>query len=321
MRAVLCTAFGPPDEVTLGKVAVPTVGDDEVLIRVAYCGVNFPDVLIVQGKYQFRPEFPFSPGGEVSGVVVEAGKQVHHVQSGDYVLAAMGWGGFAEYAVAQGSNTYLLPSSVSKREASALLETYATALYGLKDRALLKTGETLVVMGAAGGTGTAAIQLSKLFGAKVIAVVSTEEKRAFARANGAGEAFSPEEAKASIKAMGGADVIFDPVGGTLTEDLFRTLNPGGRHLVVGFASGEVPSLPLNLPLLKSASVVGVFWGHFWRNECEANRRNVHLLLKWLAAEKIKPHITKTYDLKNASHALMDLMERKVRGKIILEVED
>lgn len=321
MKAILCKSFGSPDQLVYEEVAVPKVGDDEVLIRVRYCGVNFPDTLIVQGKYQFSPDFPFVPGGEVSGTVEQTGKQVRHVKQGDQVLAAMGWGGFAEYAVAKGTNTYLVPPEVPLEAVASLLETYATTIYALKDRALLKPGETLVVLGAGGGTGTAAVQLGHLFGARVVAVASTAAKRQFAMDNGARDALDPgSDLKERLKALGGADVIFDPVGGPLSEIAFRSLRPGGRHLVVGFASGEIPNIPLNLPLLKSAAIVGVFWGHFWRNQPEDNRRNVNMLLKWLAQDKITPKITKTYPLNEGALALQDLIDRKVKGKVQLEVD-
>ena len=320
MKAILCSAYGPVNRVDYGEALVPEIKEDEVLVHVNYCGVNYPDVLIVQGKYQFKPDLPFSPGGEVAGQVVKAGAKAGHFRTGDRVLAAMGWGGFAEFAVAKASNTYLLPAGLSEKTAAALLETYATSLYALKDRALLKAGDRLLVLGASGGTGTAAIQLGKLFGAKVVAVASTAEKRAFADENGADYTLAPtDDIKNELKKLGGMDVVFDPVGGPISEEAFRTLKPGGRHLVVGFASGEIPAIPFNLPLLKSASVVGVFWGHFWRNFPEENRKNVRILLKWLAENKIKPNITETYPLADAARALQQLETRQVKGKIVLEV--
>lgn len=320
MRAVRCKSFGDTDDLLVEEVSIPQITEDEVLIHVKYSGINFPDVLIVQGRYQFKPELPFTPGGEVFGEVVKVGHLVKHLKPGDRVVAAMGWGGFAAFAVAKGSNTYQVPEGVSGHKAAILLETYGTALYALKDRAVLKSGERLLVLGAAGGTGTAAIQLGKLFGAEVIAIASTREKRAFAEKQGAIRSFSPTEMKDAVKEMGGANVIFDPVGGNLSEEAFRTLKPGGRHLVVGFASGEIPAIPFNLPLLKSASIVGVFWGYFWRNESAANRKNVQLLLKWLQTEHINPEIMCTYPLQKVSVALKDLQDRKVQGKILLEVD-
>lgn len=319
MQAILCKSFGLPENLVFEDVPIPKIRENEILIKVGYCGVNFPDTLIIQGKYQFRPEFPFSPGGEVSGEIVQVGAQVQRFKKGDKVLAAMGWGGFSEYAVAKASNTFLVPEEVSLDRAAVLLETYATVIHALKDRADLKPGETLVVLGAGGGTGTAAVQLGHLFGANVVAVASSEEKRAFAKSNGAHHTLDTiPDLKEVLKHMGGVDVVFDPVGGDLTERAFRAINPGGRHLVVGFASGDIPALPFNLPLLKSASIVGVFWGHFWRMKPKENRRNVSMLLKWLSNKKINPNVTKAYDLKDGDKALQDMMERRVKGKVVLK---
>lgn len=318
MKAIVCQSFDAPLE--LKEMPVPTPASDEVLISVAYVGVNFPDTLIVKGKYQFKPDFPFSPGQEVSGVVEAVGADVKKIKKGDCVAASFTWGGFAEMALAKQQNVYLLPAEVDLRSAACLIETYATALHALKDRALLSAGERLLILGAAGGTGLAAAQLGALFGAKVVAVVSTEEKRKFLIAQGVEEVLvSGENLKDQLKAFGGVDVIFDPVGGQLSETAFRAINPEGRHLIVGFASGQIPALPFNLPLLKSASIVGVFWGSFWRQQPAANRRNVQLLLKWLAAEKIEVAITQEYALSQANEALQDLMDRKAKGKIVLKV--
>lgn len=321
MKAILCEEYGAINQLEFSESKIPEIQPDEILIKTKYCGVNFPDTLIVQGKYQFKPDLPFSPGGEVCGEVYQVGEKVRRFKVGDMVLAAMGWGGFAEYAAAKSSNAFLLPEGVDERAAAALLETYATAFYALKDRGMLQAGQRLLVLGAAGGTGTAAIQIAKLFGAKVVAVASTEEKRAFAEANGADLTLAPSEnLKNELKEIGGIDVIFDPVGGELSEQAFRSIRPNGRHLVVGFATGEVPSIPLNLPLLKSASLVGVFWGHFWRNYPAENRKNIRLLLKWLAEGKIRPNITKVFPLEEASAALQELVDRKAQGKLILQVQ-
>jgi NADPH2:quinone reductase len=223
--------------------------------------------------------------------------------------------------VAKASNTYLIPQEVDSKSAAALLETYATAIYALKDRAMLAAGETLVVLGAAGGTGTAAIQIGKQFGAKVIACVSSDEKAAFCLANGADMTINyvNTDLKSELKKLGSVDVVFDPVGGDLSESAFRSLMPNGRHLVVGFASGVIPALSWNLPLLKSASIIGVFWGHFWRNFPLDNARNVRLLLKWLEQEKISPAITKVLPLALGVEALLEISNRMVKGKIVLEI--
>ncbi|WP_421895926.1 NADPH:quinone oxidoreductase family protein [Marinoscillum sp.] len=319
-KSILVNQFSTSFDLTFEEIDFPRFGQDEVMIKTAFCGVNYPDVLIAQGKYQFQPDLPFSPGQEVSGEVVAVGTWVDHVQVGDRVMASMGWGGFTELAVAKGSNTYPIPPDLSMKDASVILESYATALYALKDRAMMKPGETLLVLGASGGTGTAAVQLGRVFGSKVIAVASTEEKRAFCLKNGAHQVMAPgEELKEQIKQLGGVDVIFDPVGGAQAEMVFRTLKPGGRHLVVGFASGEVPAIPFNLPLLKSAAIVGVFWGAFWRNAPADNRRNVLMLLRWFSEGKLTVNVTKTYQLAEAKTALEDLLNRRVSGKIVLEV--
>ncbi|WP_258103643.1 NADPH:quinone oxidoreductase family protein [Marinoscillum sp. MHG1-6] len=321
MKALVCESFDGLSGVQYRDLPDPKPQEGEVLIKVNYCGVNFPDTLIIQGKYQFRPELPFVPGGEVAGEVLEVGTNVKKLNRGQRVLAAMGWGAFGEKVVVQEANVYKIPEGVPSEQAAALLETFATAFHALKDRAELSVGETLVVLGAAGGTGIATIQIGKQFGAKVVACVSSEEKARFCKAQGADEVINYEEEnlKERLKDMGGANVIFDPVGGNQSELAFRSLLPGGRHLVVGFASGEIPAIPWNLPLLKSASVVGVFWGHFWRNEPKKNARNTRILLKWLEAGAITPVISQMYPLADGKNALQDLMERKAKGKIVLKV--
>lgn len=321
MKALVCTESGDISNLKFLDVQRPQVGSDEVLIRARYCGVNFPDILITEGKYQFRPELPFVPGGEVSGEIHDVGEDVKGFEKGDLVIAAMGWGGFAEYAVAKANNTFKLISEDFLKSGSALLETYGTAIHALRDRGTLKTGEKLVVLGAAGGTGTAAVQLGKIMGAEVIAVAGSDDKLSFARARGADRLinYRSEDLKGVLKEHGGIDVVFDPVGGEASEQAFRALNPSGRHLVVGFASGKIPALPWNLPLLKSASIVGVFWGHFWRHYPEKNRRNIDQLLKWMQEGKLIPHVTEEFELADGVSALKHIKERKVIGKVVLKV--
>lgn len=320
MQALLCEQFGPVDNLRYRDVPPPTIAPDEVLIRVSYCGVNFPDTLIVEGKYQFRPDLPFTPGGEVSGEIVETGASVKELSVGDWVIAAMGWGGFAELAVAKASSTFKISSRDKLKEGSVLLETFGTAIHALKDRGDLKEHEILAVLGASGGTGNAAIQIGKLMGAKVIAIAGSEEKLAFAKDAGVDFLidYSKEDLKTALKELGGVDVVFDPVGGEASEAAFRALNAFGRHLVIGFASGSIPQLPWNLPLLKSASVVGVFWGHFWRHYPEKNSKNILQLLDWMEKGLIEPKVTKTYPLAKGIHALKDIRNRKAMGKIVLE---
>ncbi len=324
MQALICDHFGSVESLNFTEVPIPEViASDEVLIRVRYCGVNFPDTLIVEGKYQFRPKLPFVPGGEVSGEVVQTGSTVNNLKKGDRVIAAMGWGGFAQFAVAKATNTFKIEKEISLREGAVFLETFGTAIHGLKDRGEVKKGEVIAILGASGGTGNAAIQVGKMLGAKVIAVAGSEEKLAFALETGADHAinYNTKDLKGVLKGLGGIDVVFDPVGGEVSEHAFRALNPFGRHLVVGFASGGIPQLPWNLPLLKSASIVGVFWGHFWRNHPEKNSANIMQLLQWVKMDLIHPKIMKTYALSDGVEALKDLKSRKAIGKIVLEVSD
>ncbi|MEQ8471212.1 MAG: NADPH:quinone oxidoreductase family protein [Marinoscillum sp.] len=319
IKALVCHQFGGAENLVFETIQPIQPASDEVLIEVDYAGVNFPDTLIIQGKYQFKPDLPFVPGQEVSGRVISVGADVDHVMQGDVVIASMTWGAFAGQAVAMGINTYLLPPSLSLEDGATILETYGTAMHGLKDRGAIKPGETLVVLGASGGTGSAAVQLGKLLGARVIAVASTEEKRGFSRKNGADEVVGYEGLKEKLKEFGGADVIFDPVGGAVSELAFRSLHAGGRHLVVGFASGEIPAIPFNLPLLKSASIVGVYWGGFWRSNPDDNRRNVQMLLNWFEQGKLKTAGTQCYPLEQGAKAIKDLMERKAIGRIVLKM--
>ncbi|WP_421871260.1 NADPH:quinone oxidoreductase family protein [Marinoscillum sp.] len=318
-KAIICNSFNGLEALTLQEVPEPVLQPDEVLIAVDYAGVNYPDTLIIQGKYQFQPELPFSPGQEVSGTVLAIGDQAQEVRVGDAVLASMTWGGFGEVVKAHWHNVYQLPPKITCLSAAVVLETYGTAIHALKDRGQLHPGETLVVLGASGGTGTAAVQLGKVLGAKVIAVCSSEAKRKEALDNGADLAVPYDNLKSQLKEHH-VDVVFDPVGGEVSEQAFRSLRPNGRHLVVGFASGEVPALPWNLPLLKSASIVGVFWGSFWRTNPKENRANMRMILKWMSEGKLKVRISKTYPLVDAAKALDDIMSRRAMGKLVLEVK-
>lgn len=319
MKAALVNSYGSIDHISVSDTQVPAPGKDEVLIQSAFAGVNYPDVLITRGLYQYRPDLPFSPGGEVSGVVKSVGEEVTDIKVGDTIIGASGWGAFAEYAVMPASNCYVVADDTDLKKAAVILETYATGIHALKDRADIKNGERLVVLGAAGGTGTAAIQLGKAMGAEVVAVASTTEKLNFCKENGADRLinYHDQNVKFELKNLGGTDVIFDPVGGDVSELAFRSLNPFGRHLVVGFTSGEIPSVSWNLPLLKSASIMGVFWGGFWRNFPDENRKNVEVLLQWLNEGKISPIISKEYSLNEIREALNNLNDRKVLGKQII----
>ena len=323
MRAVVVTQYGSIDHLHFQEVPDPVVGPGKVLIDVHFAGVNFPDILISKGLYQFKPDLPFFPGGEVSGTVAAVGDGVNEVQVGDQVIAAHPFGAFAEKMLVDGMNAIKLPSGIPMEKAAALLETYATGIHAFKDRALLQPGERVAVLGAAGGTGIAAVQIAKAMGAeKVVAAASTAEKLALAEKNGATHLvnYEQEDLKEVLKSIGGVDVIFDPVGGTQSEKAFRSIRPGGRHLVIGFTSGQIPALPWNLPLLKQASVVGVFWGGFWRVSPQGNRDNVFQLLEWLREGTIDPQIEEILPLERAVEALKRIESRQVKGKMVLRVK-
>lgn len=322
MKAVLCKRFGGPENLILEEVPSLEPDEGEVVVAVKAAGLNFPDTLIIQGKYQFQPELPFSPGGEVAGVVKSVGGGVQNLKVGDRVMAGTSWGGFAEEVRARATNTFVIPDPMAFEEAAASLMTYATTIHALKDRASLQLGETVLVLGAAGGIGVAAIQLAKLMGAKVIAAASTDEKLDFCQSIGADEVvnYRSEDLKSRIKELTnarGVDVVVDPVGGEYTEAAFRAIARFGRYLVVGFASGSIPRLPFNLPLLKSASIVGVFWGGLFRSDPGQNRQNVDQLLKWFASGQLKTVIYKKMKLEEYEKAMKLLLNQEVRGKIVL----
>ncbi|MCP4460482.1 MAG: NADPH:quinone oxidoreductase family protein [Cytophagales bacterium] len=324
MKAVLVKEFGGPDRLIIEEVPSPKPDEDQVVISVHYAGLNFPDTLIIQGLYQFKPEFPFSPGGEVSGIVKEVGKNVTHVKVGDRVMSGCSWGGFAEEVVSFGSNTFKLPEKVDFKNAAVLLLTYATTYHALVDKARAQRRETILVLGAAGGTGTSAIHLAKILGLKVIASASTEEKLSYCKEQGADHillANDPDFRKKLKDWTAGKDIdiVYDPVGGAQSEVAFRSLGFNGRHLVIGFASGEIPRLPWSLPIMKSASIIGVFWGRFFREHPEQNAKNVKTLIEWLESEKIEPHIQNVINLEQASIALNQMLNRIILGKIVIHV--
>jgi NADPH2:quinone reductase len=325
MKAILVKELGGPELLQFGEAPSPKINDDQVLIEVHYAGINFPDTLIIQGKYQFQPALPFSPGGEVSGIIKEVGSNVKHLKVGDRVISGCGWGGYAEEVVSFGTNTIALPKELPLREGAILLQTFATTYHALVDRGQVKKGETMLVLGAAGGTGTSAIQLGKALGLSVIACASTEEKRQFCLTQGANWALDPSDPEfrnkiGEITNKKGLDLVYDPVGGTLSETAFRSLGFGGRHLVVGFAQGEIPRLPWNLPLLKSASIVGVFWGGFFRDYPEKNAENIQQLFNLWKEEAISPVVDSELQLKDAAEALQKVMNRNVKGKMVLKVK-
>jgi len=322
MKAVLCKSHGMPDTLVVEDVPSPDLSEGQVLITVKACGVNFPDTLIIQGKYQFKPDLPFSPGAEVSGVIKAVGDGVTNVSVGDRVIAFSTWGGFAEELAVDATRLIKMSDKMEFEKASAFILTYGTSYHALKDRANIQPGETLLVLGASGGVGLAAIQLGKAMGARVIAAASTKEKLDVCAANGADELinYSSEDLRARVKEITqgtGVDVIYDPVGGPLSEKALRDMSWRGRFLVVGFAVGEIPKVPLNLALLKGCSIVGVFWGDFTRREPALNEANNQELMRLFEAGKISPHIHKVYPLTQASEALNELLDKKVSGKVVL----
>ena len=324
MKALVCRAYGLPHTLELAEVNQPQLQPDEVLVKVAYCGVNFPDTLIIQNKYQFKPILPFSPGGEVAGTVVATGADVAQIKVGERVVGLCGWGGFAEYVAVKSTRVFVLPVETNLLSAAATFYNYATSYYALKDRANLKPGEKLLVLGAGSGVGLAAVELGKLMGATVIAAASADEKLERCKSKGADFVinYTTHDLKESVKeiAHDGVDVIYDPIGGTLAETALRTINWGGRYLVVGFASGSIPNFAANVPLLKGASIVGVFWSGFAAKEPTRNAANMQQLIQWHNEQKISQQIYKTYSLQEAPQALQDVIDRKVIGKAVVQIE-
>jgi NADPH:quinone reductase len=324
MKAVLCREFGPPDALVLQDLPSPRPGEGEVVIAVKAASVNFPDVLIIQNKYQFKPPLPFSPGSELAGVVKEVGSGVAGFKPGDKVIAFTTYGAFAEEVKTEATRLLPLPGKMDFVTGAAFLLTYATTDHALRDRAALAAGETLLVLGASGGVGLAAVEIGKALGARVIACASSEDKLAVCREHGADATinYAAEDLRERLKALTegrGADVIYDPVGGPYSEPAFRSIAWRGRHLVVGFAAGEIPKLPLNLALLKGASVVGVFWGDFARREPKQFGASVRQLTQWFAEGRLKPHVSQTLPLEKAAEALKMMAARQVKGKLVLTV--
>jgi NADPH2:quinone reductase len=319
MRTLRCHEWGPPEALRLDEVPTPEVGAGQVRVAVHACGLNFPDTLIVRGRYQFKPPFPFAPGGEVAGVVEAVGDGVDRFAPGDRVFGLTGWGGFAEEILLGQDVLTAVPDGMDLDVAAAFTMAYGTTLYALMDRARLARGETLLVLGAAGGVGLAAVEIGKALGARVIAAASTEEKLAVCKEHGADELvrYGGVDLKQAVKGLGGADVVYDPVGGPYAEPALRTMNWDGRYLVIGFAAGEIPAIPLNLVLLKGCSVVGVFWGAFTARDPERNRAHLETLLQWAQAGRLRPRISARYRLEDGARALRDLMDRKVIGKAVV----
>ena len=324
MKAMLCKSFGPAEALVLEETASPEPKKNEILLDVHAAGVNFPDTLIIEGKYQFKPPFPFSPGGEAAGVVAAVGEKVTHLKPGDRVMGLTGWGSFAEQVAVPGYNVMQIPKGMEFKEAAAFSMTYGTSMHALKQRGNLQAGETLLVLGASGGVGLAAVEIGKAMGARVIAAASSAEKLAVAKAAGADELINYTEASLKdelkrLTAGQGVDVIYDPVGGALFEEAFRSIAWNGRMLVVGFASGTIPSLPANLPLLKGAALIGVFWGAFATRQPQDNLANFQQLFAWYAEGKLKPLVSQTFPLAQAADAINALGQRKAVGKVVVQV--
>ena len=322
MRAVLCEQWGPADRLVVRDVPARDPGPGEVRVRVRAAGVNFPDVLIIQKKYQVQPSLPFTPGSEAAGDVIAVGEGVTHVSPGDRVIAFAGVGCFAEEVVSPADEVVPMPPELGYDVAAAFTLTYGTSWHALRDRAALQPGETLRVLGAAGGVGLSAVEIGKALGARVIAAASSEAKLAVCREHGADATilYEAEDLREAIRRETGGrgpDVIYDPVGGRFAEPAFRSIGWRGRYLVIGFASGQIPSLPLNLALLKGASIVGVFWGQFTQREPQANLAGMRELLGWMREGRLRPRVSATYRLDEVARALDDLSARRVTGKVLI----
>jgi NADPH2:quinone reductase len=320
----LCKEFGPPESLVIEDVDDPTAGPGQVVVDVHACAVNFPDVLIIQNLYQFKPPLPFSPGAEVAGVVSAVGDGVEGLAVGDRVLASTGWGGLAEKVAVAADACVSIPESIDFVHACSFLYAYGTSHYALKDRAHLQPGETLLVLGAAGGVGLAAVELGAVIGATVIAAASSEEKLALCREHGATMTinYAEEDLKTRVRELTGnvgVDVIYDAVGGPYSEPALRSIAWEGRFLVIGFAAGEIPRIPLNLTLLKGCDIVGVFWGAFVGRERARHHENVRELMQLWQDGKLRPHVSATYPLDRAGEAIRELADRKAKGKVVVEV--
>ena len=324
MKAVLCKQFGPPESLVVEELPSPRAGAGEVVVSVRAASLNFPDVLIIQNKYQFKPPLPFSPGSELAGLVKEVGEGVRGYKPGDRVLAVTTYGAFAEEVKVDAGRLVPIPAGMDFNSAAAFLMTYGTSDHALRDRAQLRAGETLLVLGAAGGVGLSAVEIGKALGARVIACASSADKLEVCRQHGADDAinYATEDLRERIKELTGGkgvDVVYDPVGGPYTEPALRSTGWRGRLLVIGFTAGDIPKIPLNLPLLKGSSIVGVFWGEFARREPKAFAESIGQLGAWFREGKLKPHVSQTFPLEQAVEALKLMATRKAKGKVVLTV--
>jgi NADPH:quinone reductase len=324
VKAVLCRSYGPPESLVIADVPPPVAGPGEVVVSVKAASLNFPDVLIIQNKYQFKPPLPFSPGSELAGIVKSIGEGVTGVRPGDRVMAFTTYGAFAEEVKTEAHRLLPIPPAMDDATAASFVLAYGTSDHALRDRGDLHAGETLLVLGAAGGVGLAAIEIGHAVGARVIACASTDDKLSVCRAHGADETinYARDDLRARIHdltAGRGVDVVYDPVGGSYTEPALRSTAWRGRLLVVGFAAGAIPRIPLNLTLLKGCAIVGVFWGEFARREPERFAASFSQLARWFAEGRIRPHVSATFPLARAPEALALMAARKVIGKIVLTV--
>jgi NADPH2:quinone reductase len=322
MKAAVCKAFDGPDAVVLEEVEDPQPGPGEVIVRVGGAGLNFFDTLLVRDRYQFKPELPFSPCAEMAGVIENLGDGVTGFTVGDRVLAYLGWGCAREKVAVPVEQLVRVPDGVSDIVASGLSVTYGTAMHGLRDRGQVQPGETVAVLGASGGAGLAAVEISKRLGARVIAVASSKEKLAICEKHGADVLlnYASGDLKQDLKDLTdgrGVDVVYDCVGGPYTEPAVRAMAWGGRHLVIGFAAGEVPKIPLNLTLLKGCALIGVFWGSFIRRDPDGHRANVARVLEWVADGTLDPHVHGTYGLGDVAEAIKVIARREALGKIVI----
>lgn len=325
MKALLCTEVGSLDKLNVQDVASPRPGPGQIVVDVKASSINFPDALMVKGMYQVKPPVPFSPGGEIAGIVKEVGENVKNFAVGDRVVGFCGWGGFAEECLASAERMMPLPQGMDFDVAAAFGLTYCTSLHGLQECAKLKAGETLLVLGAAGGVGIAAVEIGKIMGARVIAAASSDDKLDVCKKAGADDLinYGKDDLRQRLKELvgdKGVDVVYDPVGGPYSEPALRATAWGGRFLVVGFAAGEIPKIPLNLALLRERSIIGVYWGDWTRHDPAGHVRNVKQLVQWIAAGRIKPLVSERVSLRDTPAALARLTERKVKGKIVVQPE-
>lgn len=325
MKAILCNKFGGPDSLIYAETDNPVLTPDSVIIEVNYCGVNFPDTLIIQGTYQYKPSFPFSPGGEIAGKVLSIGTSVTNCKVGDRVMALCGWGGMAEQILVKASHVFVIPDELDSAVAATSMYTWGTSYFALKNKAGLKPGQTILILGAAGGVGTTAILLSKLMGAKVIAAAASNEKLDYCKKLGADECinYTTDNLKESIKTFTnnvGVDIVYDPIGGSLATDALKSMAWNGQYLIIGFASGNIPQVPMNILLLKGITMHGIFWGAFAEKEAKANKANFQQIMSWIIGGQLKQPIHKVYTLEEAPTALTDLMQRTIKGKAIIQIK-